>query len=184
MIRIHRAALMAACLSLPLAGHVSAQGRMMSHGNPVMDAVRTNLQSSAKNMVGAAKEMPADKYAYKPTDGQRTFGEIISHVAGSNNYMCSTLSGMAAPDTKVPDGAAAKDDLIAAVQASYDYCTKALADVTDAQLGDMVKYFGGRQVTRAFVAVAVSDDWADHYSQLAGYLRLNGLLPPTAQRGM
>jgi hypothetical protein len=27
-------------------------------------------------------------------------------------------------------------------------------------------------------------DWADHYSQEANYLRLNGLVPPTAQRRM
>ena len=25
-------------------------------------------------------------------------------------------------------------------------------------------------------------DWADHYSQSANYLRLNGLLPPTAKK--
>jgi hypothetical protein len=25
-------------------------------------------------------------------------------------------------------------------------------------------------------------DWADHYSQLANYLRLNNLLPPTAKQ--
>ncbi len=177
MIRIPRAALLAAALPLALASHASAQ---MPHGNAVMDVVRSNLQSSAKNMVAAAKAMPADKYAYKPTEGQRSFGEIVSHVAGSNNYLCSTLSGMAAPNAKVPDGAASKDDLVAAVQASYDYCTKALADVADAQLGDMVKYFGNRQVTRATVAVGISDDWADHYGQLAMYLRLNGILPPTA----
>jgi len=181
MIRIHRAALLAAALPFALVSHVSAQ---MSHGNAVMDVVRGNLDSSAKNMVAAAKAMPAEKYAYKPTEGQRSFGEIVSHVAGSNNYLCSTLSGMAAPDVKVPEGTASKDALVASVQASYDYCTKALADVTDAKLGDMVDYFGNRKVTRATVAVGISDDWADHYGQLAMYLRLNEILPPTARRGM
>lgn len=182
MIRIHRAALLAAALPLCLADHASAQ---MPHANPVMDAVRSSLESSAKNMASAAQAMPADKYAYKPTEGQRSFGEIVSHVAGSNNYLCSTLSGVAAPDVKVPEGTASKDDLVAAVKASYDYCTKALEGVTDAQLGDMVKYFGNRQVTRATVALGISDDWADHYGQLAMYLRLNGILPPTARgRGM
>jgi len=28
---------------------------------------------------------------------------------------------------------------------------------------------------------AAAEDWADHYSQLANYLRLNNLLPPTAR---
>jgi uncharacterized damage-inducible protein DinB len=181
MIRFHRTALLMAALPFTWVGHVSAQ---MSHSNVVMDAVRANLERSARTMVAAAEAMPADKYAYKPTEQQRTFGEIVSHVAGSNNFMCSSISGMAAPDAKVPDGAASKDDLIAAVKASYAYCTKALAGVTDAKLGDMVPYFGNRRATRATVAVGVSDDWADHYGQLAMYLRLNGILPPTARRGM
>jgi hypothetical protein len=30
--------------------------------------------------------------------------------------------------------------------------------------------------------VATTADWADHYSQQAIYLRLNGLLPPTAKK--
>jgi len=31
-------------------------------------------------------------------------------------------------------------------------------------------------------ALITADDWADHYSQVAIYMRLNGLLPPTAKR--
>ena len=34
------------------------------------------------------------------------------------------------------------------------------------------------------VAIGAAEDWADHYGQLAAYLRLNGILPPTAQHGM
>ena len=33
----------------------------------------------------------------------------------------------------------------------------------------------------AFALIALTNDWADHYSAAAMYLRLNGLLPPTAQ---
>jgi hypothetical protein len=43
--------------------------------------------------------------------------------------------------------------------------------------------FGGpRKATRAFMLLITAGDWTDHYSQLAVYLRLNGMLPPTAQR--
>jgi hypothetical protein len=46
----------------------------------------------------------------------------------------------------------------------------------------MVSFFGERKVTRAKLIFAAAQDWADHYSQLAIYLRLNGLLPPTAKQ--
>ena len=52
----------------------------------------------------------------------------------------------------------------------------------DSRLGDSIPFFGGRKVTRAAAMLALADDWADHYSQVAIYLRLNGLLPPTAKK--
>lgn len=181
MYRLRVAAFLAAALPLALTPlPASAQ----TGSNPVADALRGNLERSARNMVAAAEAMPEGKYGFKPTDGQNSFGHIVSHVAGSNNFLCSTVSGMDRPTADVPDGDASKDELVAAMKASYDYCHKALAGVTDAQLSDMVPYFGNRQVTRATVVLGLSDDWADHYGQLAMYLRLNDILPPTARRGM
>jgi len=54
--------------------------------------------------------------------------------------------------------------------------------VDDAKLGEMVPWFGPKPVTRATAILAIAEDWSDHYSQLANYLRLNGLLPPTAKQ--
>jgi hypothetical protein len=61
------------------------------------------------------------------------------------------------------------------------FCDAALAGTTDATLGDSVTYYGDRAV-RARALVGIVQDWASHYSQLAMYLRLNGILPPTARR--
>ena len=52
----------------------------------------------------------------------------------------------------------------------------------DTKLAGKVPFFGGREITRAAAIVAAAEDWGDHYSQLAIYLRLNGLLPPTAKQ--
>jgi hypothetical protein len=51
----------------------------------------------------------------------------------------------------------------------------------DSRLGEKISYFGD-DASRAQVIVAAAEEWAGHYSQLAVYLRLNGLLPPTARR--
>ncbi len=64
------------------------------------------------------------------------------------------------------------------------FCETALAQVQDAQLSDSIDFFGGRKVTKAVAGLITVADWADHYSQMAIYLRLNGLLPPTAKKGM
>jgi hypothetical protein len=51
----------------------------------------------------------------------------------------------------------------------------------DSKLGDTIDLFGGRQAPRATAALILSGGWADHYATAAMYLRLNGIVPPSAQ---
>ncbi len=41
---------------------------------------------------------------------------------------------------------------------------------------------GGQQHSLARFALGIASDWADHYAEAAMYLRLNGILPPTAKK--
>jgi hypothetical protein len=56
-----------------------------------------------------------------------------------------------------------------------------MANVDDSKLGDPMTLFGNRPSSRAGAIIALSDGWFDHYSTQAIYLRLNGILPPSAQ---
>ncbi len=149
--------------------------------NPVTSVVKEIIPRQQKNLVAAVEEMPADKFGYKPTEQQMTFGHLVLHIIESNNYLCSKIGDLpevkAAP-LKESDG---KEKLAAALKASFEFCTAALNKVDDAKLADEVELFGGRKGSRAFALIALSNDWADHYSSAAIYLRLNGMLPPTAQ---
>ena len=77
-----------------------------------------------------------------------------------------------------------KEKLVAGLKASMDYCGEQFSKMTDANLSEMVPFFGGRQITRMGAALAVVTDFADHYAGLSIHLRMNGLLPPTAQKKM
>lgn len=146
--------------------------------SPVADATRSWLQREAKNLIGSAEEMPADKYDFHPTPAQMTFAHLMWHIARSNRMLCSGISGEPAPqDTGVTDKDG-KEKLVADVKASFEYCTSALAKVDDSKLGEELPKF---HHTRADLMVSLAADLADHYSAAAAYLRLNGLLPPTAQ---
>jgi len=148
--------------------------------NPVTATVKAQLTRYEKNMVGAADLMPAEKYGFKPTPEMSSFGHVVMHIAQSNYFLCSKISGQAAPDTKLAD-TDPKDKLVAALKGSFEFCTTALASADDSKLGDFLFSFGTRQVTRAGALITLSDDWYDHYGTEAVYLRLNGILPPTAQ---
>lgn len=148
--------------------------------NPVSGAVKAQLPRFQKNMVAAAEAMPAEKYGFKPSPEMNSFGHVVMHIAQSNNGLCSKISDTPAPDAKLAD-TDPKDKLVAGLKASFDYCASALEKVDDSKLGDQMMLFGNRPFSRAAVLIILSDDWYDHYGAQAIYLRLNGILPPTAQ---
>jgi hypothetical protein len=126
--------------------------------------------------------MPADKYSYKPTADQWTFGKAIAHLVDANNYVCGVLTdnppaGRPTP-TKDTDP---KDVLVQELKTSFQVCDKAFSTLTDAKLGDTITFFGGKPAPKARALIEVVGDLEDHYSQLASYLRLNNLVPPSAQ---
>ena len=167
-------------LAALFSGPVSAQQDSAPVANPVTSTVKAQLTRYAKNMVAAADSMPAEKYNFKPMPEMITFAHLVAHIAQSNNFLCSKISGAAAPDAKLADSDP-KDKLVAGLKASFEFCTTALSNVDDSKLSDPMTLFGNRPTSRAGALITLSDDWYDHYSSQAVYLRLNSILPPTAQ---
>jgi hypothetical protein len=149
--------------------------------NPVSNMVRSVLEKSSTNMVAAADEMPADKYSFHPTPAQMSFGHLVTHMISSNYFLCSKISGAAAPGGDKPAETDPKDKLVSQLKASFDFCTQVLAKVDDSNLGEQIPTRGDHKSSRAALMIALTNDFADHYSMAATYLRLNGLLPPTAK---
>ena len=167
---------LAICLAIPTA--LVAQ----QPASPVADAFRTSFQEQQRNLVEAAEQMPADKYGFKPTPAQMTFGEVVVHLAGGNGFLCSVIGGKDRPTWPKILPTAPKDSLVARLRTSFEFCGTALAGLDDSKLSEMVPWFGDKPVSRVYAMFVTVDDWADHYSQSAIYMRLNGLLPPTARR--
>jgi uncharacterized damage-inducible protein DinB len=164
------------CMAAPLAA--SAQGTV---ANPVAAGVQEMFNRQSKLIVAAVDEMPADKFGYRPTPEQWTFGKIVAHVAQASYFVCSMISDNPVPkDFKVSE-TDPKDKLQPALQSSFDFCSQAVTTMQDSKLGDTITFFGGRKTPRARAVLELVADLADHYSQLASYLRLNGMLPHSAR---
>ena len=165
---------------LMTAGIANAQDAAAPVANPVSATVKQQLPRFEKNMVGAAEAMPAEKYSFKPTPEMNTFGHLVLHITQANNALCSKISGAPAPDVKTAD-TDGKDKLVAVLKASFEFCTTALTGVDDSKLGEQMTLFGNRPASRAAALIGLSGSWSDHYATEAIYLRLNGILPPSAQ---
>ena len=166
-----------AILILALASAAAAQSK-----SPVSDALRQMLGGREKNTVAAFEEMPADKYEYKPTAEQMTFGHLAAHIAEANYYFCANTGDVSEPKVDEMKGTEGKDKLVAAMKASFEFCHTALEKADDAKLSADIKWFDGKPKARAWAALGLASSWADHYGAAAMYLRLNGLLPPTAKK--
>ena len=159
---------------------LTGPGAAPDPASPVAEAVRASAGRAAKNFIAAADDMPAAKYGFKPTPAQMSFGEAIAHMAAGNDTYCSSIGGMAAPKRSALAAGASKEALVARLEETFQFCESALAGVDDSRLQEKVPYFG-EQTSRAAVMIAAAEEWAGHYSQIAVYLRLNGLVPPTAK---
>ena len=164
-------------LSLAAAPILQAQ----ANPNPVASSAREIYQRQAKYLIAAAELMPADKYTFRPTPAQMSYAQTVAHVADANTYVCGMLT--AAPGSRGPrtSDTLSKDQLITALNTSFQVCDKAFAGLQDAQLADTITFFGGKPALRAKALLEELGDLDDHYSQMAIYLRLNGLTPPSAK---
>jgi len=165
----------------PLATTNAPQASTTPVANPVTSFVKQQLTRYNKNMVAAAEAMPAEKYNFKPTPDMNTFAHLTMHIVESNNSLCSQISGIPAPTGEKLAEDNPKDKLVAGLKASFDFCATALANLDDSKLSEPLLLFGRVPSSRAGALIALSGGFADHYGAQAIYLRLNGILPPTAQ---
>jgi len=176
-------------LALP-AGLSAQQAPAGPAANPITAAFRGRTMGLQRNIAQAFDSIPASKFSYRPTPAQLSIGYIAQHLVSDNTLFCNTFGAMkatpSAKETTTPDSIKAtwpKDTLVAMLKASLTFCESAFAQLDDSKLPDQVELtFNGntRKVTRAAMVLGHALDLADHYSQLANYMRLNDILPPSA----
>ena len=158
--------------------------------NPITATFRARIANLHRNIAQAFDSIPESKFSYKPTAAQLSIGYIAQHIANDDYFFCNNFGALkgtrAAEDTTTADSVKAtwpKARLVAQLKESFTFCENAIAQVDDSKLADPVTLtFGGnsRTIARAGMLIGHVQDLADHYSQLANYMRLNNILPPTA----
>ena len=169
-------------LAAVAAAQTTAQTTPAQTKNPVSSALRDILPGRQNNTIAAVEAMPADKFNYKPSADQMTFGHLVAHMVEANYAVCSGAAAVTAPKVEEAKETDGKDKVVAALKASFDFCADALSKMDDSKLGEMTAGMGSQPLSRARFALGIASNWADHYAEAAMYLRLNGVLPPTAKK--
>jgi hypothetical protein len=177
-----------AALALPAASLAQMGGMAMpatppppASTGPASEVLRS-YSAIKPNVIKAAEKMPDADFRYAPTPDIRTFARIVNHVTEAQSHTCTTLTGTAFDAKMVPSDTADKATIVAALKASFDLCDKAYGALTETNVTEMVASSPTAKRSRiGFAWGNVSHD-NEQYAELSTYLRLKGLVPPTAEK--
>ena len=125
--------------------------------------------------VGVAEAMPSDEYAFKPDPPSMNFGELMQHLAWGNYAFCAALHDEKTPP--LPD-LTEKPALVRRVADSFDYCSRQISSVTEAQMNSIHDTPDGKLNGRELL-LALYVHMAHHRGQAEIYLRVKGIKPPS-----
>jgi len=148
--------------------------------NPLSTDLKNSYNGIKNTITKAAEEMPEADYSFKASAPERTYGEIVGHIADVQLALCGNAKG----EQKKGDAGSktTKADLTAALKASFDYCDGVYDSMTDADAATKVTMFGPNKATKlAVLNFNIAHD-NEMYGQMVVYLRIKGLVPPSSQR--
>lgn len=132
-------------------------------------------------LVALANAVPEDKYSFKPTPPQRTFGEHVLHIAQVNMMLTGALGGKT-PAPALNMKATSKADVIKVMSDSFDHAAKVIAEFDNTSIQETIKAAFLGASTRARVMYFLVGHTQDTYGQMVVYARLSGVTPPASQR--
>lgn len=140
------------------------------------------LENSRKYLILVAESMPEEKYGYKANPESLAFSENLMHIAWAMDWHSQSLMGGREArdwntDTALKVDKKSKEEMIAAVNRTFDTTIEFIKAFDINKLDDRLDYFG-QDRTKRQVLLLLADHITHHRAQMLVYLRLNGLKPP------
>jgi uncharacterized damage-inducible protein DinB len=143
-------------------------------------AMQRNYAQQKAKITAAADEMPEASYTLVPGEGSRTYARVVGHIADAQAGGCGTVVGTPT-QLNAENGMTAKADLVAALKKSYELCDAAYASINAANHDEAkAAAFGGPQPLNAVLWGNLIHS-EEMYGQMAVYLRVAKLVPPSSQ---
>jgi uncharacterized damage-inducible protein DinB/uncharacterized protein YciI len=141
---------------------------------------KLNYDIVSKYIIGAAKKMPEEHYAFRPTDNVRSFGQLVGHIAEAQYIACSLVRGEEYKPHNIEQTLSKKADLIAALETGIGFCQESWSRLKPEALADKVQLFGRDRTKLGAMDIATAHAF-EHYGNMATYLRMKGIVPPSSE---
>jgi uncharacterized damage-inducible protein DinB len=171
--------LFAALAAVPAA--VLAQEPAAAPANPISASQSKMYTMLSGVVIAAAEKMPEESYAFKPTPEVRSFGQLVGHLADAQFYFCGLAAGETKSSGGVEKNKTSKADLVAGLKEAVAYCGTVYAGMTDAKGGETVKLMNNDFARMTVLAANIAHDY-EHYGNMATYMRIRGIVPPSSEK--
>ena len=158
-----------------------AQAQAPAAGNPISGGSKMMFGMVSNFLTRSADKVSEEMYAFKPTPEVRSFGQILGHVAEENYGICAAAMGEKPPVEGIEKSKTTKADLVKALADSVAYCQKAYVNLTDANAGEEMPFFGRKMARVVILDFNTAHDY-EHYGNLVTYMRLKGIVPPSSEK--
>ncbi|HZQ24957.1 MAG TPA: DinB family protein [Terriglobales bacterium] len=158
----------------------------------IASVVDRDISAIEKQVLDASEAMPEEKFNFTPEalnipgsdfKGVRSFAMQVKHIAASNWFIWSPLTGDKLPEGLKDDGNGpanfrSKAEIIKFLEDSFALGHRAAATLT---AENMLQSPANSKSTRLRLAEFGVAHACDHYGQLVEYLRMNGIVPPASR---
>jgi uncharacterized damage-inducible protein DinB len=178
------ALLAAAILTCPADAQDAKKEAAVKPADSPSQAVLAAWNDIGRKLTAMAEDFPEDKYDFKPTPAQRSFGEQLLHAANANYFFTNLAKGEKAPAEEDPKRSdyKTKADVVAFVKKAFADGAAAIKAKGDKGMSEMiVDPFAHQQVRISDMAYGIIEHSGEHYGQLVSYYRLSGLVPPESR---
>lgn len=145
--------------------------------NETIDVFLEKWQNSKTYLLDIAKAMPEDKYNYKPTEREMSFGEQLLHIKGNMDWLSTSYFTDEKYDKKKDDTKYSKEEIISMLEKSFDNVFENIKNSKPESLKEKVEFFAGPK-TKLQILNLLQDHVTHHRGQLIVYLNLNEIVPP------
>lgn len=145
--------------------------------NESIDAFLEKWKNSKDYLVEIAKAMPEEKYNYKPTEREMSFGEQLMHIKGNMDWLSTSYFKAEKFDKKKGEERYSKEEIIFMLENSFDEVSEIIKNTKPENLKEKVEFFAGPK-TKLQILNLLQDHVTHHRGQLIVYLNLNEIVPP------
>lgn len=132
--------------------------------DPAMAAAQRSFTEASGWVTRAADLVPSERYAYRPAQTVRTFGQVIGHIADAYTYYCGRAAGRSVEWSDATEkGVTTKAALTAKLKQALDGCVAVYGGT--GQIAPLIENVGHTSL---------------HYGNLVTYIRMMGLVPPSS----